>query len=98
MLIVAFYIWLLKRYKTSRTGIYKILWGSIFQGCYGQGKVRGKQIIFKVGQKSGKIFDIVSVRNNSTNSITLHSKSWKWKGLENEDRNIDGLQKKRKQM
>ena len=23
----------------------------------------------------------------------LHSKSWKWKGLENEDRNIDGLQK-----
>ena len=43
---VAFYIWLLKRHKTSWTCIYKILWGSIFQGCYGQGKVRGKQIIF----------------------------------------------------
>ena len=91
-------LYLVVRYKTSWTGIYKILWGSIFQGCYGQGKVRGKQIIFKVGQKSGKIFDIVSVRNNSANSITLHSKSWKWKGLESEDRNIDGLQKKPKQM
>ena len=43
--------------------------GKYFQGCYGQGKVRGKQIIFKVGQKSGKIFDIVSVRNNLANSI-----------------------------
>ena len=84
--------------QNELAGIYKILWGSIFQGCYGQGKVRGKQIIFKVGQKSGKIFDIVSVRNNSANSITLHSKSWKWKGLESEDRNIDGLQKKPKQM
>ena len=92
------FLYLVVRYKTSWTGIYKILWGSIFQGCYGQGKVRGKQIIFKVGQKSGKIFDIMSVRNNSANSITLHSKSWKWKGLESEDWNIDGLQKKPKQM
>ena len=59
----------MKRYKTSWTCIYKILRGSIFQGCYGQGKVRGKQIIFKEGQRSGKSFDIVSVRNNSVNSI-----------------------------
>ena len=60
--------WLLKRYKVSWTCIYKILWGSIFQGCYGYGKVMGK-IIFKVGQKSEKIFDIVAVRNHSANSI-----------------------------
>ena len=38
---VAFYIWLLKRYKVSWTCIYKILWGSIFC-CYGQGKVMRK--------------------------------------------------------
>ena len=66
---VAFCIWLLKRYKASWTCIYKILWGSIFQRIQGQGKVRGKQIIFKVWQKSVKIFDNVSVRNNSANSI-----------------------------
>ena len=43
------FLYLVVRYKTSWTGIYKILWGSIFEGCYGQGKVRGKQILFKVG-------------------------------------------------
>ena len=47
---VAFYIWLLKRYKVSWTCIYKILWGSIFQGCYGYGKVMGKNY-FQGGAK-----------------------------------------------
>ena len=35
--------------------------GYLTQGCHCQGKVREKQKIFKVREKSGKILDIVKV-------------------------------------
>ena len=41
---IAFYIWLLKRYKMSWACMYKNFGGS-------QGTVMGKQIIFKVGKR-----------------------------------------------
>ena len=37
----------------------------IYQGCQDQGKVREKQKFLKVREKSGKIFDIVEVREKS---------------------------------
>ena len=95
---VAFYIWLLKRYKVSWTCIYKILWGSIFQGCYGHGKVVGKKLFSRWGKSQRK--SLILLQSGITPRIlfTLHSKSCKLKGLGNEDRIIDGLQKNPKQM
>ena len=43
--------------------------GYLTQGCHCQGKVREKQKIFKVREKSGKILDIVKVSEKSGNSV-----------------------------
>ena len=63
------------------------------QGCHGQGKVRE---FFK---RSGKILVAVEVSEKSGNFIFRFTKSSeKHKEVKNKEKDIDGLQKKLKQM
>ena len=45
------------------------------------------------GKSQGKSLILCQLGITQRILLTLHPKSWKLKGLENEDRNIDGLQK-----
>ena len=81
-----------------------------YSGLPWAGKSQGKSKLFqgqaKVSEflkRSGKFFDIVKVSEKSGNllvqSNALHTKSrQKPKEVENEEKNINGLQKKLKQM
>lgn len=71
---------------TKRAGhAYTRFCGVVFFNVFRVRESSGKKIIFKVWQKSVKIFDNVSVRNNSANSIYVALKIleikrvWKWR-------------------
>ena len=48
---IAFYRLVVAKIQNELDMHIPYFWGSIFQGCHGHGKVRGEQIIFKVGKK-----------------------------------------------
>ena len=73
-----------------------------FQDCHGQVKTKifqGQGKVRKFLKKSWKFFDIVKVSEKSGNLLALRTKSsQKRKEVENEEKNISGLQRKLKQM
>ena len=86
------------------------MWTRFYTGLSRSGKRQGKTKIFQ-GQgkvreffsKSGKFFDIVKVSEKSENllvkSNALRTKSsQRWKEVENEEKNLDSLQKKLEQI